>query len=66
MSAIRDRKHLFMAALDAATPVETEVTFTLTKDGKDWKLDMDNTDNQQALADSMFGGGISASEAFGS
>ena len=55
----------FMAALDAATPVETEVTFTLTKDGKDWKLDMDNTDNQQALADSMFGGGISASEAFG-
>lgn len=56
----------FMAALDAATPVETEVTFTLTKDGKDWKLDMNNTDNQQALADSMFGGGISASEAFGS
>ena len=40
----------FMAALDAATPVETEVTFTLTKDGKDWKLDMDNTDNQQAVA----------------
>lgn len=56
----------FMAALDAATPVETEVTFTLTKNGKDWKLDMNNTDNQQALADSMFGGGISASEAFGS
>lgn len=56
----------FMAALDAATPVETEVTFILTKDGKDWKLDMNNTDNQQALADSMFGGGISASEAFGS
>lgn len=56
----------FMAALDAATPVETEVTFTLTKDGKDWKLDMNNTDNQQTLADSMFGGGISASEAFGS
>ena len=56
----------FMAALDAATPGETEVTFTLTKDGKDWKLDMNTTDNQQALADSMFGGGISASEAFGS
>ena len=51
----------FMDAIDGADPVTAQVTFTMEKDGGDWTYDSDNTDNDQALADALLGGGADAS-----
>lgn len=50
----------FMDAIDGAQPVTTNVTFTLEKDGGDWTF-ASNSDNDQALADALLGGGADAS-----
>lgn len=51
----------FMDAVDGADPVTAQVTFTMEKDGGDWKYATDNTDNDQALAEALLGGGADAS-----
>jgi hypothetical protein len=51
----------FMDAVDGADPVTTQVTFTMEKDGGGWKYATDNTDNDQALAEALLGGGADAS-----
>lgn len=50
----------FMDAIDGASPQTTQVTFTLQKDGGNWTF-ADNSDNNQALADALLGGGADAS-----
>lgn len=50
----------FMEAINNASPTTTKVTFTLTNESGDWEF-ADTTDNDQALADCLLGGGADAS-----
>lgn len=50
----------FMDAIDSADPVTTQVTFTLEKSDGNWTF-ADSTENDQALADALLGGGADAS-----
>ncbi len=49
-----------MDAVDGADTSTTQVTFTLEKNGSTWEFPR-NTDNDQALADCLLGGGADAS-----
>ncbi len=49
-----------MEDISGAEPVATTVTFEFEKDGSEWSFP-ESDDNQQALVDAIFGGGVSAS-----
>lgn len=55
----------FSDAVNNAEASTTEVTFALQKDNGEWKYSESDATNQQALADALFGGGVTGDEVFG-
>lgn len=55
----------FLSAIKDAQAATTGVTFTLQKSDGEWTFSESDSTNQQALADALFGGGVSAEDVFG-